>query len=50
MGVEESAHGLVQRFLIGFYGEEIIGSHFLDDQARRFLMGVERIQNQDLAA
>jgi hypothetical protein len=40
----------VQRFLVGLYREEVIGSQLLYDQAGRFLVGVQGIQNHDFAS
>ncbi len=40
---------LVQRFLVGFDREQIVGSELLDDQTRGLLIGVQRIEHHDFA-
>ena len=40
----------MQGLLIGFDGEQVIGAQVLDDQARGFLVGVQGIEHDHLAA
>ena len=42
-------HRLVQSFLIGFDCEQVVGSKFLHDQTRGFLIGVKSIEHHHFA-